>query len=53
MEARGDDEVADGQKTQATNANACPYESRDERSNGNVTSAPFIVSFNMWHLCQR
>ncbi|KAG7238989.1 hypothetical protein INR49_030254 [Caranx melampygus] len=36
MEARGDDEVADGQKFQATNANASPYESRDERANENM-----------------
>lgn len=33
MEARGDDEVADGPNIQATNANACSY---DERSNENM-----------------
>lgn len=34
MEARGDDEVADDQNIQLTNANACPCDSRDEMSNG-------------------
>lgn len=38
MEARGDDEYV--AVDQNVNANACPLESRDERSNG-------ILSFNM------
>ncbi|KAM6938471.1 DNA-binding protein RFXANK isoform 1-T2 [Lycodopsis pacificus] len=33
MEARGDEEVADGQHVQSSNANVCPSDSRDEGSN--------------------
>lgn len=33
MEAGGDEEAADGQ-IQTCNANVCPSESRDDRSNG-------------------
>ncbi|XP_039666766.1 DNA-binding protein RFXANK isoform X2 [Perca fluviatilis] len=33
MQARGDEEVADGQNSRSSNANVCPSESRDERSN--------------------
>lgn len=33
MEARGDEEAADGQHNRSSNADVCPSESRDERSN--------------------
>lgn len=37
MEGRGDDEAADGQRVQPSNANACPSLSGDERANGTLS----------------
>lgn len=45
MEAGGDEEVADGQNIQSSNANVWPSESRDETLNG--TCAYCILSFNI------
>lgn len=45
MEAGDDDEeVIDGQNIQSSNANDCPSDSRDERTNG--TCAFYVLSFN-------
>ncbi len=45
MEAGGDEEVADGQNVQSSNADVGPSDSRDERSKG--TCFFYILSFKM------
>lgn len=44
MEAGGDEEFADGQNIQSSNADVCPSEPRDERSNGTCASYVLLTS---------
>lgn len=44
MEAGGDEEFADGQNIQSSNADVYPSEPRDERSNGTCASYVLLTS---------